>query len=156
MNINATLFVQMITFAVLVLLLYKYLYGPLKKAMEERQQRISEGLAAAERGKADVALAEKRAGEVLQESRQRATEIVALAEKRGNEIREEAKELARQEAEQIIAGARSEIEQEVNRAKTELRARVAQLAVEGAERILSKEIDQKAHAQLLERIVAQL
>ncbi|MEW6613073.1 MAG: F0F1 ATP synthase subunit B [Pseudomonadota bacterium] len=156
MNINISLIGQMITFILLVILLRKYLYGPLSAVMAERRRKIAEGLEAAERGKNEQNLAEKRAAELLHDAKQRAAEIVAAAEKRSNEIREEAKGVARQEAEQIIAAARAEVEQEVNRAKTELRAKVAQLAVEGAERILAKEIDEKAHAQLLERMAAQL
>lgn len=156
MNINLTLVGQMITFILLIILMRKYLYGPLSAAMATRRQKIAEGLEAAERGKSEQHLAERRAAEVLNEAKQRATEIVAAAEKRGNEVREEAKAVARQEAEQILAAARAEVEQEYNRAREELRARVAQLAVEGAERILGREIDQKAHAQILERMVAQI
>ncbi len=155
-GINATLIIQLITFAILVALLFKYLYGPLRKAMDARQARIADGLAAAERGKEELDLAQKRAADILREAKDRAAEIVAAAEKRGNEMREEAQNRAREEADRIIAGARAEIEVESNRAREQLRGQVVQLVINGTERILQREIDPQAHRDIVDRMVAQL
>jgi F-type H+-transporting ATPase subunit b len=118
--------------------------------------QIAEGLAAAERGKQDLELAAKRAGEELQRARAQAGEIVSQAEKRGAAVVEEAKSAAKAEADRIVAGAKAEIEQEVFRAKEAPRAQVALLAVTGAEKILRREVDAKAHAQLLSGLEAEL
>ncbi len=155
-GINATLIIQLITFAVLVALLFKYLYGPLRKAMDARQARIADGLAAAERGKEELDLAQKRAADILREAKDRAAGIVAAAEKRSNEMREEAQNRAREEADRIIAGARAEIEVESNRAREQLRGQVVQLVIDGTERILQREIDLQAHQDIVGRMVAQL
>ncbi|WP_123102874.1 F0F1 ATP synthase subunit B [Acidithiobacillus sulfuriphilus] len=155
-GINATLFVQLVTFAVLVALLYKYLYGPLKGVMEARRAKIADGLAAAERGKEEIVIAQKRATEMLREAKEKAAEIIANAERRGVEIKEEAQVKAREEADRILAGARAEIEVETNRAREVLRERVVELVVDGAQRILHKEIDAQAHRDIVDRMVGQL
>ncbi len=156
MNINATLIGQSIAFFLFVWFCMKFIWPPLTKALEERKQTIADGLAAAEKGKLEQQLGEKKALETIKQARQDAAEVIALAEKRATEVAEEAKANAKAEAERIVAAARADIEQEVNRAKEQLRAAVAQLAVFGATRILEKEVDAKAHAQLLETVVKQL
>lgn len=156
MNINLTLLGQMISFALLVWFTMKFVWPPLTKAMAERQTRIADGLAAAERGKREYELAEKRVLETLKKAKQDAAEIVAAAEKRAAEIADQAKGHAKDEAERVVAAAKAEIEQEVNRAKESLRTAVAELAVAGAARILEKEVDAKSHAKLLETVARQL
>ncbi|MCG5499213.1 F0F1 ATP synthase subunit B [Ectothiorhodospira lacustris] len=156
MNINLTLLGQMITFALLVWVTMKYVWPPIIKAMQERQKQIADGLAAAERGKHEQQLAEERAKKVLQEAKQQAADIVAMAQKRANEIVESSKDTARQEGDRIKAAAQSEIEQEVTRAREELRKQVGTLAISGAERILKKEIDAKAHNQVIKDLVSQI
>ncbi|OOG27874.1 F0F1 ATP synthase subunit B [Thioalkalivibrio denitrificans] len=156
MNINLTLLGQMITFALLVWVTMKYVWPPIIKAMQERQQKIADGLAAAERGKHEQELAEERAKKVLQEAKQQANEIISQAQKRANEVVEASKDTARQEAERIKASAEKEIEQELNRAREELRRQVGVIAVAGAERILKKEVDAKAHDDAIRDLAAQL
>ncbi len=156
MNINLTLIGQSITFFVFVWFCMKFVWPPIVNALEERKQRIADGLAAAERGRHEQALAQKRATEVLHEAKGQAAEIVARAEKRAGEIVEEAKQDAKAEGERLIAAARAEIEQEVNRAKEALREQVAALALAGAEQVLQREIDAQAHRQVLDELVAQL
>ena len=156
MNINATLFGQALWFAVFIWLTMKFIWPPLQKAMHDRQQQIADGLAAAERGKQDLVLAAQRASDELQKAREQATEILAQAEKRGGQLVEEAKDNAKSEGERIVQAAKAEIEQEVNRAREQLRAQVAMLAVTGAEKILKRDVDAKAHAQLLQGLEAEL
>lgn len=156
MNITVTLLAQMIAFALLIWFVNKVMWGPLSGIMEARQKRIADGLAAAEKGKHEQELAEKRAKEVLKEAKDQAAEIVAQGQKRAAEIVEEAKETARSEGERIVAAANAEIEREVNQAKEVLRAQVAVLAVAGAEKVLKREIDAKAHDALLSDVAAQI
>ncbi len=156
MNITVTLIGQMAAFVLLIWFVNKVLWGPLNNLLAERQKRIADGLAAAEKGKHELELSEKRAREMLHEAKTQAAEIIAQSEKRATEIIEEAKADARSEGERLIAAARAEIDQEVNRAKEQLRAQVAAIAVAGAERILKREIDEKAHADLLQDLVAQI
>ncbi len=156
MNMNLTLLGQMITFAMLVWVTMKYVWPPITKAMEERQAKIADGLAAAERGKHEQELAERRSKELLKEAKGDAAEIIAQAQKRSNEIIEEAKEAARAEGDRILTAAKAEIEQEANRAREQLRAQVVTLAVAGAGRILKREIDAKAHDDLLKDVIKQL
>ena len=156
MDINASLLGQMITFAILVLFTMKFVWPPLTQMMDERAKRISEGLAAAEKGKHDLENAEKRAADKLRESKGQASEIIALAEKRAAQIVDEAKQAAKAEGERQLAAAEAEVEQVFARAKEELRQQVAVLAVAGAEKILRREVDAKAHADLLETIKAEL
>ena len=156
MNLNATLIGQSITFLVFVWFCMKYIWPPLTRALEERRRKIADGLAAAERGRHEQELAAKRAAEVIHEAKQQAADIIARAERRAAEIVEEAKAEARAEGERILAAARSEIEQEIHRAREELRRQVAALAVAGAERILEREVDERAHAKLLDELVAGL
>jgi len=155
-NVTATLFGQMLTFAVLVWFVNRFLWGPMTRMMEDRKKRIADGLAAAERGKHEQELAEKRAAEVIHEAKEQASEIIAQAQKRSNEIVEEAKDSARAESERIVAAANAEIEQEVHRAREQLRGQVATLAVTGASRIMEREIDAANHQQMLDELAAEI
>ncbi len=156
MNINATLIGQMITFAILVWFIGKYLWGPMTQMMDDRKKRIADGLAAAERGKHEQELAEQRASQYIKKGKEQAAEILAQAQKRSAEIIEEAKNNAKTEGERIKTAANAEIEQEVNRAKELLRAQVVDISVATAAKIISKEIDAKTHAGLLDDVVGQL
>lgn len=156
MNVTVTLIGQIIVFAILIWFIQRFLWGPLTNLMEQRKQRIADGLAAAERGQHEQQLAEERAAKVLQEAKGKANEIIAQAQKRANEIVEEAKTTARTEGDRLVAAANAEIEQETNRAREELRGQVVSIAVAGAGKVLKKEIDPKAHEVLLKDLVAQL
>ncbi len=156
MNINATLIGQAISFIFFVWFTMKFVWPPIMSALEERKKKIADGLAAAERGKHEQELAEQRAAEVIAEAKQEASNIIAQAQKRANEIVEEAKETARAEGDRIVASANAEIEQEVNRAKEHLRGQVVSIAVAGAGKVLSREIDEKAHDDLLKDLVSQI
>ena len=156
MNLNLTLIGQAITFVIFIWLFQRYVYAPINAALANRQQKIQEGLEAAEKGEKEQELAEKRAKETIAEAKEKANEMVAAAERRANEIREEAAGEARQEADRILANAREEIDQDLNRARQELKQKVSDLAVEGAEQILEREIDAKAHSDVLDRLVERL
>ncbi|MEJ2060046.1 MAG: F0F1 ATP synthase subunit B [Gammaproteobacteria bacterium] len=156
MNINATLIGQSIAFFVFVWFVMTYVWPPIMKALNERKKQIADGLAAAERGKHEQELAKKHALEELHAAKQQAAEIISQAQKRASEVVEEAKQQARSEGDRLKAAAQAEIDQEINRAREQLRGQVASLAVVGAERVLKKEIDAKAHQQVLDDLVAQL
>lgn len=156
MSINASIIGQMITFALLVWFTMKFVWPPLMQALEERKRRIADGLAAAEKGKHEMELAEKKAKTVLKEAKEQASEIVALAQKRANELVDDSKLAAKQEGERIILAARSEIDREIQQAKQELSKQVASLAVQAAEQILRKEIDQEKHSAIISDLGKQL
>jgi F-type H+-transporting ATPase subunit b len=156
MNINVTLIVQMLVFGLLVLFTMKLVWPPILQAMQARQKKIAEGLAAAERGEKAKELAEQHAADVLKTAKQQAAEIIAQAQKRGNDLVEEAKETARNEGERIKQAAHSDIEMEVNRAKETLRAQVGGIAIAGAAKILKREVDAKAHQDVLDELVGQV
>jgi len=149
MNMNLTLVAQAITFAIFIWFSAKFVWPPLLRAIETRQKTIADGLSAAERGRLELEQASKKSTDSLREGKQQAASMVAAAEKRAAEIVEEAKTAARIEAERIIEAARGQVEQDVQRAREELREKVASLAVAGAERILRREVDAKAHSELL-------
>ena len=156
MNINATLIGQSIAFAVFVWFCMKYVWPPMMAALENRKKEISDGLAAAARGKQDLELAQHKATERLHQARVEAQEIIDLANKRADQIVDEAKEQARIEGERIKLAAQAEINQEANRAREALRSQVAVLAVAGAERILGKNLDESANSRLVDDLVAEL
>ncbi len=156
MNINITLLGQMITFGLLIWFTMKFVWPPLMRAMEARQKQIADGLAAGERGKLELELAQKRSTEALREAREHSVEVLKMASKRAAQMLEESKDQARDEGARLIATARAEIALEANRAKEQLRGAVAELAVAGAARILQKEIDAKAHDRLLDDLLKQL
>ena len=145
MNINFTLIAQATAFAVLIWFTVKFVWPPLLKAIETRQKEIADGLAAAQEGRSALEVAAKKSDATLNEAKQKASEIIGQAEKRAAQIIDEAK-----------ANAKAEIDQEVNRAKEGLRAQVSTLAVAGAEKILRKEIDAKAHSDMLSKLAAEL
>jgi len=155
-NINATLLIQIIAFIALIWFVNKMLWGPLSKLMADRQKRIADGLSAAEKGKHELELAEKRAKEVLKDAKVQAQSILSQAEKRGSEIVEDAKLKASEEADRIKASAQAEIEQEASRAREELRQEVSALVVSGASKILHKEVDAAAHNDMLTALVKEL
>jgi len=156
MNINLTLLAQAVSFAILIWFTVKFVWPPLLNAIESRQKQIADGLAAGERGRHELELASKRASQELHDAKEKASAIIAQAEKRAAEIIEEAKSNAKVEGDRILTGAKAEIDQEVNRAKEGLRQQVSQLAVAGAEKILRREIDAKAHSDMLAAIANEL
>ena len=149
MYLNATLFAQIAVFIILALFTMKFVWPPIVKALDERAAKIADGLAAAERGQHSLDLAAKRSAETVREGRVKMGEIIAQAEKEAQRIIEEAKHQARLEAEKTVLAAKAEIELETTRAREALRERVADLAVAGAEKILLREVDAKAHADIL-------
>jgi F-type H+-transporting ATPase subunit b len=155
-NFNATLIGQMITFGLLVLFTMKYVWPPIMQAMQDRQKRIADGLASAERGVREQELAQAKSAQMLKEAKQQAAEIVAQAHKRANEIIDQSKLDARTEGDRQLIVTKAEIEQEVNRAREQLRNQVVTLAVAGASKILKREVDEAANAALLDDLVAQL
>ncbi len=156
MNITATLIGQMIVFMVLVWFIKGVMWEPILNAMQDRQKRIADGLAAAEQGLQDEELAKQAAIDELKKAKAESAEIIAQAQKRASEIIEEAKSAATEEAGRVTAAAQAEIEQEVTRAREGLRSQVASLAVTGAEKILGKEIDAKVHAKALDELASQI
>lgn len=156
MGINATLIGQGITFLVFILFTMKFVWPHITKAMSERQARIADGLAAAEKGQLDLQQAEERARTLTQEGKQQAADILSQAQKRADEIVEQAKSDARSEGERILAGARAQVEQELQMAKDKLRVEVAALAIAGAEQVLMREVDRSAHQAVLDKLAAQL
>ena len=156
MNLNATLFAQMVVFLILAWFTMKFVWPPMVKALDERAKKIADGLAAAEKGKTELEAAHKRVDQELAKARNDGQQRIADAEKRALAVAEEIKANAQAEAARIIAQAKSEAEQQVVKARETLRAEVATLAVKGAEQILKREIDQAAHAQLLDQLKAEL
>lgn len=156
MSINATLIAQIIVFVLLVWFTMEFVWPLLLKAMEEREKRIADGLAAGEKGRRDLEEAERRSHELIDEGKRKASELIAQAQQRSDEIVEEAKQAARSETERLLAAAQIDAEREKAQAREQLRAEVAALAVTGAERILQREVDVKVHAQLLEKLGTEL
>ena len=156
MNINLTLIGQSIAFIVFVWFSMKFIWPPVIAALEERKKNIADGLAAAERGRQEQTLSEKRGAEVIKEAKGKAAEILAGAEKRGAEIVDEAKSDARVESERIVSAAQSEIDTEINRAREQLRGELATLVTAGAEQILGKEVDADVHSKMLDELATQL
>jgi len=155
-NVTATLFGQIGTFAVLVWFINSFLWEPLTKMMADRSKRIADGLAASERGKHELTLAERRATERLREAKQQAAEIIAQANKRANEIIEESKQAGRLEGQRQLDAAKAEIEQEANRAKEQLREQVASLVMQGVEKILEQEVNAQAHGDFVTKLAQKL
>ena len=156
MNINLTLLMQAAAFAAFIWFTARFVWPPLMRAIETRQKQIADGLAAGEQGKQSLASAEKRSADMLAEAKARSSEIIGQGEKLKSETVEAAKAEAKMEASRILAAAKAEIEQELARAKESLRNQVADLAVAGAAKILKREVDAKAHADLLASIRQQL
>lgn len=156
MNINYTLFGQMVFFAVFVLFCMKYVWPPILAAMTEREKKIADGLAAAERASKDLELAQKKAGQNLTEAKAQAAELIEQANKRSSQILDEAKISARQEGQRLINAAKAEIEQEKSRVIEELRKEVASIAIAGAEKILGSTIDASKHGEMLDKLAAEI
>ncbi len=156
MNLNATLFAQFVVFFILALFTMKFVWPPLMKTLDERTKRIADGLAAADRAKADLAAAEKRASAELEIARNEGQKRIGEAEKRGKLIVDEAKKIASEEAARIIANAEAEAEQQMTKARETLRSEVATLAVKGAEQILKREVNLSVHADLLNQLKTEL
>ncbi len=156
MNINFTLVMQAIAFAAFIWFTARFIWPPLMKAIDTRQKQIADGLAAGEAGKQNLANADKEVTRMLDEAKARSSEIVAQGEKFKTETIEAAKAEAKVEADRIIALAKSEVQQEVAQAREALRNQVADLAVAGASKILRREVDATAHADLLASIRSQL
>jgi F-type H+-transporting ATPase subunit b len=156
MNINFTLFAQAIVFTAFIWFTVKFVWPPLLRAIEARQKQIADGLAAAEQGKKSLEVSSKQAEQAIQEARMRASDIIAQAEKRDAQMVEAAKVAAKAEGDREKAAAKADIQQEAQRAREQLREQVAALAVAGAEKILRREVDAKAHAELLDGIKKQL
>ncbi len=156
MNINLTLFAQAITFAAFIWFTVKFVWPYMLRAIERRQKTIADGLAAAEQGRRSLEVSTRQADEEIRKARERAAELVSQAEKRVSQMVEEAKGAAKDEGNREKAAAKAEIEQLLARAREQLRDRVASLAIAGAEKILRREVDARAHAELLESIKRQL
>ncbi len=156
MNINLTMIAQAIAFFILFWVSKKFLWPPLMGAIEARQKAIADGLTAAEEGKRSLVEAAQRSDVVLKEAKDRTQTMFSDGERRANEIVEQAKLTAKTEADRILAAAQEQIKLEINKAKSGLREQVAQLAVAGAEKILKREINAAAHAEMLTELKAQL
>ncbi len=156
MNLNLTLAFQVLFFIVFVWFSKKFVWTPIMGALNERKTRIADGLVAAEKGQMAEAEGHKEAEKVILEAKNQANDIIGKAEKRGSELVDEARGTARQESERIITAARAEIDTELNKAKDVLRGQVSQLAVAGAQQILGREVDEKAHADILDDLAAKL
>jgi len=156
MNFNATLIGQLIAFAVFVSFCMKYIWPYILQQMEERETRIADGLAAAEKGQVTLTEAEAKKSEMLEEGKQQAAEIISQGQKRHDEIVEAAKDDALSEKQKILAAAQAEIDQERTQTREQLRSEVATLALAGAEQILMREVDRNAHNDVLTKISAEL
>jgi len=155
-NLNYTLFGQMIFFIVFVLFCMKFVWPPITSAMAERAKKIADGLAAADRADKDLELAKEKAAADMKEAKVQAAEVIEQAKKRADQMVDEAKERAQEEAERIRSAAEAEVEQQVSQAKEALRAQVATLAVSGAEKILESSVDANKHSDMLNKLAAQL
>jgi F-type H+-transporting ATPase subunit b len=155
-NINATLFAQMITFGILIWVTMKFIWPPLAQAMDERAQRIAEGLAAADRAKAELQDANARVDDEIKKARVQASEIIDKAQQQANQILDKAKADALLEGARQKAIAQTEIEGMVGKARETLRGQVAALAVQGAQKIIQREINPDAHKVLLDQLVAEI
>lgn len=156
MDINATLIGQAVGFLILVWFTWKFIWPPLLGAIEERQKKIADGLAAADRGQKDLDEAKTKANEIVREARDKAVQVVDQAHKRSGEVIDEAKHTAVAEGERLVSAARAEVASEAGRARDGLRRDVATLALAGAERLLGREVDAKVHADLLEQLATEI
>ncbi|MBN9231795.1 MAG: F0F1 ATP synthase subunit B [Legionella sp.] len=156
MDINLTLVIQMLVFAAFVLFTMKLVWPPLAKALDERQDKIADGLAAAERGRKELELAQHRVKDELKQAKVHSADIIEKANKRASQIIEEAKEAAKHEAQMQVKLAQEQLLQQVNHAKEELRKQVASLAITGAERILMREVDAQTNTALLDNLIEEI
>ncbi|MDP3562317.1 MAG: F0F1 ATP synthase subunit B [Legionellaceae bacterium] len=156
MEINLTLVIQMLVFAAFVWFTMKFVWPPLQKALEERQSKIADGLAAAERGRRELELAQHRVTDEIKHAKAQAAEIIEKANFRAAQLVEEAKDDARQQADHLAKVASEHIVQEVNRARDALRKDVGRLAVAGAEKILMREIDEQRNSVLIDNLIEEI
>ena len=156
MSINVTLFAQMLVFGLLVWFTMTFVWPLIREAMEEREQKLTDGLAAAEKGQSDLQQAGVETEKIIGDARDQARDILSKANSRANDIVEEARSEGEVEKRKRLESAESEIEVEVNRARDELRQQVAVIAIAGAEKGLSREIDEAAHRDRLARVAAEL
>jgi F-type H+-transporting ATPase subunit b len=156
MNINATLFVQLVVFFIGAWVTMKFIWPPLIRSLEERQKKIADGLAAADRGQKSLEEAKRRIAEEQAAERAHVQQLIAEAEKRGQAIVDSAREQAKVEADRIVEAAKAEATQEMQRAKEALRDQVAVLAIAGAEQILKREVNPQVHSDLLSQLKARL
>ena len=156
MDLALTLVIQGVVFFVVAWAVMKFIWPTIMEAIETRQKKIADGLAAASKSQQDLDEAEKRSKEIIREARDRAAQIVDQAGKRSNEIVEEAKGTASTEAQRLVAQAHDEVARETTRAREGLRQEVGRLAVQGASRLLEREIDPKTHAELLDKLAAEV
>ena len=156
MNINLTLIVQMLVFIVLIWFTMKFVWPMILGPMEERSRKIAQGLAAAEKGEEELAKARDRAEAIVREARERATQIIDQAQHRANDLVEQAKGAASTEGQRLVAAAQQQIQLESTRARESLRREVAQIAVIAASKLLEREIDPRAHADLISKLATQI
>ena len=156
MNLNATLFAQIVVFGILWWFTMKFVWPPITKALDERAKKVADGLAAADKAKLELATANKRVEEQLVQSRNENAKLLADAEKRAQAIVDEAKKRAEEEGSKIVAAAKAEADQQSIQAREVLREQVAALAVKGAEQILKREVNAGVHAELLTRLKTEL
>jgi F-type H+-transporting ATPase subunit b len=155
-DINATIMGQTIAMIVFVYFCMKFIWPPIIQALEERQQNVADGMAAADKAQQDLAAAAEKSAAIIEDARARALEIVDQAQQRANQVMADAKSDAVVEGKRLVEAARSEIEQESNKARDGLRGEIANIAVAGAARLLGREVDKKTHADLLDKLVAEL
>ena len=156
MNITVTLIGQMVAFILLIWFVNRIIWGPVSQMLAERQKKIADGLAAADKGQHDLELAEKRATDLIKDAKNQAGDIITQAQKRASEIVEESKDTARAEGEKLVTAAKAEIEREVNQAAEQLRGQVTTIALQGAEKILQREVDANTHNDMLKDLAAQI
>jgi F-type H+-transporting ATPase subunit b len=156
MNLNATMLVQTVVFIILALITMKFIWPPLIKALEERQKKIAEGLAAAEKGEKNLSEAKSQANELIKEARVQATKIIEQANRRSSEMIEEAKGVALADRQRKVAETEQEVALQSSRAREQLRREVASIALAGAGKLLGREVDAKAHSDLLEQLAVEI
>ena len=156
MNINATLILQSIAMMIFVWFCMKFIWPPLLKAMDERRERVADGLAASDRAEKELEAAKQTVDEQITEARNKAGEILDQAQQRHSQVLEQAKEDATSERQRQVAAAEAEIALSANQAREDLRASVASLAVLGASKILEKEVDEATHRELLDKLIAEI
>ncbi len=156
MNINLTLVVQMLVFALLVWFTMRFVWPHILGAMEARSRKIAQGLAAAEKGQQELAQAREKGEEIIREARERAHQIIDQAQNRANDIVEQAKTAASSEGDRLVAAAQQQIELDTTRAREALRREVGRLAVNTASKLIEREIDPRKHADLIEKLAAQI
>ncbi len=156
MNINLTLVIQMVVFAILIWFTMKYVWPMLLGPMEERARKIAQGLAAGQEGEKALAEAREKSDSIIREARERATQIIDQAQHRANDLIEQAKGTAAAESQRLVAAAHQQIELDATHARESLRREVAQIAVKAASKLLEREIDPRAHADLIDKLATQI